>query len=75
MTREDFKKYHENMIKIYDNEKKTLVKIDGLELIAVYDCFGHCNENNDIIYDIEGMLINGNYINLKRVNYNRLTFI
>ena len=74
MTREQFNKYNENMNKIREIEStKKLVKVQGFKVKELYDCFGHCNENNDIVFDIE-FKTECSYYNLRNIPIENLTF-
>ena len=74
MTREDYNKYNENMKIIYDIEcRKKLVKVFGHDVIEIFDCFGHCNENNDIVFDVE-VKTKYSYLHLRNVPLEKLQF-
>ena len=75
MTHEDFLKYDRNMSEIYRRDKEeTLVSVDGVRVDRVTELFGHCNENQDIVYDIEFWTFGNYYNHLFNVTDNRLKF-
>ena len=75
MTKEQYNKYSENMNKIWEiEETKKLVKVQGFKVKELYDCFGHCNNNNDIVFNIEFRTETGTYHNLRNVPIEKLTF-
>ena len=75
MTKEQYNKYSENMSKIREiEETKKLTKVQGFKVKNLYDLFGYCNDNNDIVFDIEFRTESDDYHHLRSVSISRLTF-
>lgn len=70
----EYAKYTQSMNLIYELEDQKLTKVDGIKVSTVYDCFGHCDQNNEPVFDIEFVSISGKYYHLWNVSINRLTF-
>lgn len=73
--RQQYEKYCRNFGEICRREREDiLVSVDGTELSKIYDCFGHVDQNNDIVYDLEVVTKGGGYYHLYNVADSRLVF-
>ena len=73
--RKSYEKYCRNFNEIHRrNEEDILVSVDGTGISKIYDCFGHVDANDDIVYDLEIVTKGGNYYHLWNVADSRLVF-
>lgn len=74
-SRESYEKYCHSFDEIHRREEEeVLVSVDGTEISKIYDCFGHVDRNDNIVYDLEIITKGGNYYHLWNVADSRLVF-